>query len=278
MRIRSKSIIMRRQEILLLGSQGVPDTIDGLQSWHRSGDGFVTDGSNNLSQWSDISGNDRHFVQADPDKRPSSTGETLNQINCVNFDGVDDFMEAENKSSFNHMHSGDSTMLCVAKITDESDVNNKYDLMGSNNNSSGFVGYSVGYDDRSGFSNNNKLVHDVTYGNSTIDVVEATQNNYLPISGEYFILGITIDVDAARLNRARNWLNGTKSTPGISTSSIGTAVDSDSEYTFRIGVNGFEFYWLPGAIAELITYNRVLTDEEMGQLFTYLSDRYSISI
>lgn len=253
-----------------------PTYLSGLQSWHRAGEGYITDESGRISQWSDISGNGKHFVQTSPDKRPSSTGETLNQINCVNFDGVDDFLEAEAKSTFNHMHSGDSTMIAVLKVTDEANTNGVYGIMGSNSDARSYVGYSVKYDDRSIYNHNNAILLNVTYGNHTITVVSAIENNYAPVSGEYFVLAITTNVDAAKNNRARFWLNGAKTAPLVYNSSIGDPSQQDSEYTFRLGIQGFEYAWLPGAIAEVMTYNRAIADAEMEQITTYLQDRYGL--
>lgn len=64
--------------------------------WLKSSvtDSVVLDGSNNVTQWLDLSGNNRHFIQVDSSKRPARIVSGLNSKNTIRFDGVDDTLNS----------------------------------------------------------------------------------------------------------------------------------------------------------------------------------------
>lgn len=69
-----------------------PTGISGLALWLDASDSstITLDGSNNVSQWNDKSGNGRNATQATTLKRPSYPSSSWNGLNAVVFDGVDD--------------------------------------------------------------------------------------------------------------------------------------------------------------------------------------------
>ena len=78
-----------------LRSSFSPTDIPGLALWLDASDAatITLDGSNNVSQWNDKSGNARHASQATTTRRPSYTGSNqVNGITCPRFDGTDDYL------------------------------------------------------------------------------------------------------------------------------------------------------------------------------------------
>lgn len=86
---------MPRPRRFLLSNQSrafAPTDIPGLALWLDASDAatITLDGSNNVSQWNDKSGNGRNFTQGTALQRPSRTLAGQNGLNVVTFDGADD--------------------------------------------------------------------------------------------------------------------------------------------------------------------------------------------
>lgn len=86
---------MPRPRRFLLSNQSrafTPTDIPGLALWLDASDAatITLDGSNNVSQWNDKSGNGRNFTQVTAMQRPSRTLAGQNSLNVVTFDGADD--------------------------------------------------------------------------------------------------------------------------------------------------------------------------------------------
>lgn len=73
-----------------------PKSISGLALWCDAGrlDTLTIDGANKVSQWNDLSGNNRHFTQATADAQPLYVSAQLNGRAVVKTDGTDDFMQS----------------------------------------------------------------------------------------------------------------------------------------------------------------------------------------
>ncbi|HEY4301746.1 MAG TPA: LamG-like jellyroll fold domain-containing protein [Candidatus Didemnitutus sp.] len=61
---------------------------NGLRAWYRADLGVVPDGSDGVSQWTDLSGNGVHLTQGDSTKEPVWSGVTVNGEPALTFDGV----------------------------------------------------------------------------------------------------------------------------------------------------------------------------------------------
>lgn len=71
----------------------VPTDIAGLQLWLDASDAAtITETAGAVSQWNDKSGNSRNYVQATGAKQPMTGTATINGLNAIQFDGVDDTM------------------------------------------------------------------------------------------------------------------------------------------------------------------------------------------
>lgn len=78
-----------------------PWHLSGLAMWLDGADAasIALDGSNNVSQWNDKSGNGRHVTQATSGSRPAYITAGINGLNCLSFDGSDDLMVTSGSST-----------------------------------------------------------------------------------------------------------------------------------------------------------------------------------
>lgn len=68
-----------------------PSDIAGMVAWFDASDGAsITSSAGAVSQWADKSGNARHLVQNTAGKKPLTGTRTINGLNVLDFDGVDD--------------------------------------------------------------------------------------------------------------------------------------------------------------------------------------------
>ena len=68
-----------------------PLDVSGLEVWLDASDSStITESSGAVSQWDDKSGSGNHVTQATSDNQPTTNSLTLNGLNVIDFDGVDD--------------------------------------------------------------------------------------------------------------------------------------------------------------------------------------------
>lgn len=83
---------------LILGSSSAaaaaftPASLTGLALWLKADAGTTLDGSNNLTDWADQSGNGNHATQATVNLRPNLVANLVGSLPGVRFDGTDDCM------------------------------------------------------------------------------------------------------------------------------------------------------------------------------------------
>lgn len=101
-----------------------PQEIEGLQLWLRSDTGVSLDANQNVLEWLDFSGQDRHAQNINPARRPSYPQQTIGSYPSVFFDGVDDFL------SFSEITTV-RTVFWILK-EDQSASNNSRAILGHN--------------------------------------------------------------------------------------------------------------------------------------------------
>jgi len=74
------------------GALWTPELIPALGWWDASREDTITEIGGAVSQWDDISGNSRNLGQGVVGQRPITGVESLNGMNVIEFDGVDDMM------------------------------------------------------------------------------------------------------------------------------------------------------------------------------------------
>ncbi|MCA9232895.1 MAG: sulfatase-like hydrolase/transferase [Planctomycetales bacterium] len=71
----------------------LPDLSNLTEQYEATNTGSITkDGSNKVSAWNDLSGGDRHLLQADTNKQPLYVADGGDGQPVIRFDGVDDFL------------------------------------------------------------------------------------------------------------------------------------------------------------------------------------------
>ena len=71
----------------------LPTDLPNLKTWYKP-DGLLYNGSNFIHQWTDISGNGNHLLQATETNKPLRVTGLLNGYQGARFDGVDNFLKA----------------------------------------------------------------------------------------------------------------------------------------------------------------------------------------
>jgi len=86
----------------------------------------ISESSGSVSEWRDISGNNFHASTSTANQMPSTNSRTLNGLNVIDFDGVDNFLTFSSKDVISF---GYTTVFIVYK----SDAANKDYILGSGN-------------------------------------------------------------------------------------------------------------------------------------------------
>jgi PKD repeat protein len=227
-------------------------TIDlgtGISMWLRA-DAGVTTVSNAVSQWVDQSGMGLNVSQATTGNRPTLVNNvaSLNNRPAISFNGTSNFLTSSMNSG---LANSSLTVFVIGSGGSQSTANAVYYGIGSV--SSGFWLTRRASSSRIGAYNNNQLV-------------QGTLTN-LPTSGYDFRL---FGVRKSLGNALQIKVNGTNEI--ISTNSV--AIGSFTDANIQVGAgNGASF--LNGQIAEVLVYNRDLSDLELSQVEKYLMDKYA---
>ncbi|NNC94102.1 MAG: PKD domain-containing protein [Chitinophagales bacterium] len=101
MRTQIKSNVFYSSLILFIATistlQGLcqtsPDQVSGLSLWLRSDTLVTLDGSNNVSDWADLSGNNNDAYNTVVSQRPAFIDSSMGSFPAIKFDGFDDYFE-----------------------------------------------------------------------------------------------------------------------------------------------------------------------------------------
>ena len=229
----------------------IPSEVSNLQLWLRADSG-LTHASGIVSQWSDQSGFNNHYLQANVSRQPQfiQQNNILNNLPSVRFDGLDDFMSGSiiipnfNNSSF--------TIFIIAN--GESQNSSISSLFSIATASTGLYICRRPSTNVFGVFNNNSN--------------KMSTSGTFPGAGYNFkVFTISKDLNNS-LNLYSNGVNVFISTlPGMT-----SAFSSNVNYQLGAG-NSSNFF--KGDIAEIIIYNRVLTSSEQQQVENYLMDKYA---
>jgi hypothetical protein len=231
-----------------------------------------------VSQWTDRSANAFTFTTAATSNQPSRNG-TQNSKSTVVFDGYDDYLKSTAAAStWKYLHDGTgATIFVVAKSkeTEPGTSGNNYILDTSNTD----VGFGLAIE--GGTTPNRirfELFEDTTFGSllftrrniptsehnlyvAYLDPNNATSSKKLPA----YINGGTEQAP----NVVVDWPGGSSSNPG-STLFLGTG------YNGLFAGTEYSQYMLNGEIAEIITYQSVLSDSDRIANINYLRAKWGI--
>jgi hypothetical protein len=239
---------------------------DNLQLWldaSRS-DSFSYGTAGNVSTWSDLSGQNRHFTQASESLQPvySSSGMNSSYPGVV-FSGGQ-YMDFASKTAFNFLHSGNGmTMFIVASSTL---ANTTQTILDNGGYDSGKVG-SVFRFHQDDFQTKITLA---SVGNSVIQALST--NNTAPANTAivYYISyqnNISGNDYTFRINRIASDSGETSNTPS------GASADKNMRLGFSHGSSNIALF---GTISEIMAFDKVLSDTEILRIHTLLKLKYRI--
>lgn len=220
-----------------------PTDLTDLVLWLDATDATtITESGGSVTQWSDKSGNLNHATNASGTDRPTTGSRTINSLNAIEFDGVDDFLDLPD-----NVLNNTAVTAFVVYNPDTTDAEN---IIGNNGTgaaksrcyvSNQFVDFGNTQLDRAVKDTGVDLLQAVWVDGASGD----GRTQYLKINGDAVVSG---NVD--RVEPASNF--------NIGSFNDGAAARFD------------------GAVSEIIAYSRNLSDAEKDQVGIYLSDKYNI--
>lgn len=224
----------------------------GLYAWFDGSDNgtiSVTQDTK-VQSWVDKTGKNFIALQADTSKMPSLVSNGLNSHTTVSFDGTNDYLSMGTNFKFT-----DSVTIYVVAKFDETGEASGQTLVGNNQ-------FSIS---KSGSSNNNKLEAKVRFSNdSTTSQVSEKE----PDTG-YTIFGATFDGSTLKLLDGGTEKRSTFGTNAISANQGTAAIGAGSGLTI-------ETSYFNGDIAEILIFNRQLTEPERKRLEKHLNAKWKV--
>ncbi len=209
-------------------------------------DGLTVDGSNRVSQWNDLSGQDNHFVQSTNNYKPVLVQNVLNGLPTVSFDGSNDFMTANKNElsgfDFSVNSSNRYSIFIITRAT---------------SNRSGIIGQ---------FSNTRPVF--AFWRNSVSEFESILNNNY----GNAVSANTSFGLHTSTWNGSqyRYWLNrGTVNSRTVSTQNYTNLEDIEIGRVVGNSENN-----LDGDIAEILIFSRELTSTEITDIESYLYKKW----
>ena len=213
----------------------------GLRGWYRADLGAAANASGKVSQWTDLSGNGNHGAQTEPLYWPASVAAQMNGRPVLRFNGANNYFNLPDMMA--GATSGE--IFVVARLKDFS------------NNYSGLVHFGTGYGtiySVGGVWNDFGTNDEAYYARPTDAVVTQAHlaNASVSIAGES-----ALRINGVEHVRLDGKSVGFRADPAIGIDRYGEAFNGD--------------------IAEVMVFNRVLSDEEREQINLYIGQRYGIS-
>lgn len=233
-----------------------PIVATGLRAWYRADRGVTKDGGNKISQWSDVSGANRHTSQANATYQPTWSSSAINSLPVVSFasgtvlatDLVD--LQAGN---------ADLSVILVLKPS-VSQATNAALLDLNQAGASGFAVYQ-----RPGQTNTYALEWSPSAG-----TFSGSAQSVVTAAGSAQILGFVKNGAALAV-----YLNGNSAASGAVTGGMLTPLTALGVGGHR-DAPGTDFF--AGDIAEILIYDRALTTMERQQIEAALKEKYAIDL
>lgn len=236
-----------------------PDDLTGLAAWWDASNAWsITEAGGAVSQWNDLSGNGHHLTHATGGEQPTTNSMTQNGLNVLDFDGNDRL----------------SRTTSVPLAAD--DDNYTYFAVW-NSNPGGF--HQAIYEQ--GQLNNGQRSSILTQGTTVYGFTgHFNDRRVVPFTVDtYRVTGLRLaSIDDVATNNLIQTDNGLEFTSTINTE-VGANNLNISTARVIVGANaggGGEF--LNGQIAEVIVYDRTLTDSEHDMVVDYLNTKWDVFI
>lgn len=243
-------------------------SVGGLALWLAADLSFGTNGGNSVSTWTDLSGNSNNAVQTDGSAQPLYITNSINGLPVVRFDGVDDQLVVPNISGTNNF-----TIIAVARTSGQETI-----VPESNSGVGGSQGEQYLLSDNRPLDtgNTNNSGAGVSLGDNGVSVFEY---QWMPSGPDQTppqaVFAGAVGTNAALVsvvysaNQPSIYLNGSLVRVGL------TSLRSNVFAPREIGGDAYGFF--NGDIAEILIFNRALSDSERVVVESYLDDKYAVA-
>jgi hypothetical protein len=238
--------------------QAAPDSIDGLVVWLRADTAPLANGEE-VSTWLDSSGRGNHATQPTASQRPTFTTNALNGLPALQFNRANSQQLFLPTASFNGMTDlSNFTFLTVARWT--------------GGVQSGLFGGYRG----SSTLNAGSSVFEITQASGSIRLrlpspIDTTAASAIPLN-QWSLIGASMDKPAALASIFRNG-----STVAQASGTPGTSLLANFE-RLPVGSSFDATRTFGGQIAEVLIYNRGLTDTERAKVERHLDRKYNLNL
>ncbi len=232
---------------------GLPQA--NLNLWLRADFG-VTQSSNNVSGWQDLSGNNFNFNQFTASYQPTYVASDINNKPAVSFNNSQILLGGNN----NNDYSNGVSAFVVTKASNPSNSDARFFDFGNDQNNDIAFGqiftssYLPAFHIYNGITNNYLSSSD-TLNAGSIYVLDAIQTGSSNIANIYYNGSLSA---TGSLNAAQNVVRGSNAIGGVNTGS------------------GYGTYNYKGDIAEILVYNAPLSDSQRMAVESYLANKYGL--
>jgi hypothetical protein len=251
----------------------IPTHIAGCQLWLDAADATTISIGTGVSQWNNKGVLGGNFNQGTGGAQPAYITAGLNGKNILRFDGTKQLIGSLSAASYNYFHQDVRTDFYVIKIGTSSDPKTLYTIL-SNGTLTALHGSGVAYDDRSIFNRNNSIYHLNSSNNASVYNTSNVNNDaFIPNTwGKFHVLADPKNSTAA--NRSEIVVGSTSYKNNTATLAAST---TNATHVLRIGGNpDFTGFLLVGDLAEIISYNKLLSSGEITTVNNYLSTKWAI--
>lgn len=257
----------------------VPATA-ALSAWYKADTGTTVAGTS-VTQWNDQSGNANTLAIAAGVSCPVQVSNDLNNLNVIEFDGTDDFMQATGTATLSLRTKTGASLFAVMK-PDNSGTTAGNTTLGTlfNKGTAGATEtrYAFSTFANSASSTTNAMAYYKDQASTAvIQSVSFTTNNTTSTSN-YGIYGFVTDEAALASGTTYGfWINGTGYQTASTSNTLGTDNVADP---FNVGVNhpsGINKNFFNGKVAEIILIDGELGTVDRQKVEGYLAHRYALT-
>jgi len=232
----------------------------GLQLWLKA-DALTLEEGEQVSTWTDSSGNGRNATQTTSSKQPIFTNAGIGPA-ALKFDGINDDMEVPFSAFFN---SEEFTVFCVAKSNATA---GDHTVVSSIESGKGFALF---------MDMSNKDSTAFWRGGGGDDGITSAANSVVNTGAQIMTYVMDDTTGNADADTATLFVNGRQEAQeetGVSGGNVDYVPNTAAN--LKIGEMSGDFF--DGQIAEILIYNAVLSDADREQVEGYLSTKYRICL
>lgn len=207
----------------------------------------------------------------------------LNGRRVLRFNGSSQFLTAGAVANWPYLHNGDGHTLFVVFKTRLADPNALYVLLDTSGVTGANTGFSYYYDDRTSISREDKIVALAGASGAATNtfVLTAVSADDAQPGGEWAMASFVHNEESPYPTDAELFRNGAQVAAAVATSATSDATPSagNPAYTLHIGRRASaSTLYFDGDIAEIISFDYILTMDDHYEMLRYLENKWGVSI